>query len=201
MSGEAVKAYMYLLCEAWLQTPRATLPNSDPDLASMARNSIADWDRIKIEVMARFKLGECEEHLGRFYNEKQLDVSRNYESNQRFGNKNAKQTRIKRETNAKKRILSASASASASATSITDKKERKTPTLFYMTFEKFTEKLGDSIPKEQHQYWFGQAEQHSNKGNKAINWILSVRGWHRKTPSQYREWLSKQPPSNRPRVS
>jgi hypothetical protein len=50
--------------------------------------------------MQHFKKGECVEHKGRFYNEFLLEISRKYENNQRFNNKNAKRTRIKRESNA-----------------------------------------------------------------------------------------------------
>jgi uncharacterized protein YdaU (DUF1376 family) len=100
MSGSGVKAYIYLLCEAWLQIPRATLPNDDKELASMARLSIEAWIDVKVQVLECFKIGECKEHLGRFFNELQLEISRKYENNQRFNNKNAKRTRIKREVNA-----------------------------------------------------------------------------------------------------
>jgi uncharacterized protein YdaU (DUF1376 family) len=100
MSGEAVKAYVYLLSESWLQTPRATLPNDDHQLASMARVSEAVWMVLKVEVLERFKTGQCREHKGRLYNERLLEASRKFESNQRPGNKNAKRTRIRREVNA-----------------------------------------------------------------------------------------------------
>jgi uncharacterized protein YdaU (DUF1376 family) len=93
MSGEAVKAYMYLLSESWLQTPRATLPNNDNELASMARLSYDAWMGIKSEVLKAFAVGVCKEHKGLLYNEKLLECSRKSESNQRFNNENAKRTR------------------------------------------------------------------------------------------------------------
>ena len=99
MSGPAVKAYMYLLCESWLQEPRATLPNNDRELASMARMSEDEFILIKKEVMQHYILGTCDEHNGRLYQNTLLEVSRKSEANQRLGNKNAK----KRETYAKKR--------------------------------------------------------------------------------------------------
>jgi uncharacterized protein YdaU (DUF1376 family) len=100
MSGDAVKAYAYLLCEAWLQVPRATLPNNDAELSSMARVSLDKWLTIKSDVLLNFNVGTCEEHLGRLYNELQLDLSRKYENKQRFNNKNAK----KRKVNTKRAI-------------------------------------------------------------------------------------------------
>ena len=54
MSGEEVKAYMYLLCSAWLETPRATLPIDDRELAAMARVSPDVWESIKHGVMRAF---------------------------------------------------------------------------------------------------------------------------------------------------
>lgn len=114
MTGDAVKAFIYLLTESWLQTPRATLPNNDKDLASMARISEEKWMVIKNEVLPCFKIGECEEHKGLLYNDTLLEISRNYENKQRVGNKNAKQTRIKRKTNAKSPIAFAFAFAFAS---------------------------------------------------------------------------------------
>ena len=107
MSGEAVKGYIYLLCEAWLQEPRATLPNSDAELASMARMSEAKWMVAKHEIMPRFKVGECEEHNGRLYNELQLELSRKSEAKQRLNNKNAKRSQSERKKSQHKRKLNA----------------------------------------------------------------------------------------------
>lgn len=56
MSGDAVKAYLYLLCRAWHEAPIATLPNDDALLAKMARLSPDEWARIKPEVIAQFQL-------------------------------------------------------------------------------------------------------------------------------------------------
>ena len=111
MSGDCIKAYMYLLCEAWLNEPRATLPNDDEELASMARLELNVWMSIKHTVLGCFKTGECDEHRGLLYSERLLEISRNYESKKRLGNKNAKATRNKRGTNAKKRFASSSATS------------------------------------------------------------------------------------------
>ena len=100
MSGDAVKAYVYLLNESWLQIPRATLPIDNVELASMARILLTDWDGIKDQVLQHFQEGKCSEHKGRFYNEKLLEISRKYENQQRPNNKNAKRSRIKRGLNA-----------------------------------------------------------------------------------------------------
>ena len=97
MSGDAVKAYVYLLAESWLQIPRATLPRSDKDLASMARVTSEKWETIKEEVLQHFLLGNCKEHSGRLFNELLLEISRNGENKQRFNNKNAKRSQINTE--------------------------------------------------------------------------------------------------------
>lgn len=56
MTGPEVKAYMYLLCASWLETPRATLPNDDYELASFANVSEDEWHQLKPGVMRGFKL-------------------------------------------------------------------------------------------------------------------------------------------------
>lgn len=100
MSGDGIKAYMFLLCESWDQIPRATIPNDDSEIRSMARCSTEVWERIKCEVLERFLTGQCDEHKGRLVAKFLIEVSRKFENNQRFKNKNAKRTRIKREVNA-----------------------------------------------------------------------------------------------------
>lgn len=100
MTGDGVKAYVYLLAESWLQEPRATLPNDDNELASMARVTLEKWLTLKNEVLSCFEIGKCEEHLGRLYNELLLEISRKHEAKQRFNNKNAKRTQKKRKQNA-----------------------------------------------------------------------------------------------------
>lgn len=97
MSGEAVKAYIYLLSESWLQIPRATLPDSDIELAHFARVESAKWLLLKPDVMQCFKIGECKEHKGLWYNEKLLEISRKYEAQQRPKNKNAEKRRLNAE--------------------------------------------------------------------------------------------------------
>lgn len=55
MSGDGVKAYMYLLCRSWHETPIATLPNDDSRLARMAKVSSEEWDVIRDEVLGQFQ--------------------------------------------------------------------------------------------------------------------------------------------------
>jgi uncharacterized protein YdaU (DUF1376 family) len=100
MSGDAVKAYLYLLCESWLQEPRATLPNDDKELASMARMSLSDFTAIKSEIIQHYSVGTCEEHNGRLFQDTLLELSRKSESKQRIGNKNAKKTQNEHKVNA-----------------------------------------------------------------------------------------------------
>lgn len=100
MSGDAIKAYVYLLCASWLQEPRATLPKDRVSLAMLSRLSIEKWDTVSGEVLQHYKDGKCDEHLGRLYNDTLLEVSRKWENNQRPKNKNAKRSRIKHQVNA-----------------------------------------------------------------------------------------------------
>ncbi|MEK6280286.1 MAG: DUF1376 domain-containing protein [Acidobacteriota bacterium] len=55
MSGDAVKAYMYLLCRSWHETPTATLPNDDRRLARMAKLTSDDWVRVRDEILPQFQ--------------------------------------------------------------------------------------------------------------------------------------------------
>lgn len=55
MSGDAVKAYMYLLCRSWHETPIATLPADDARLARMAKLSPTEWERLRDEVLPQFQ--------------------------------------------------------------------------------------------------------------------------------------------------
>jgi uncharacterized protein YdaU (DUF1376 family) len=55
MSGDAVKAYMYLLCRSWHETPIATLPNDDARLARMAKLTADQWALIRDEVLPNFQ--------------------------------------------------------------------------------------------------------------------------------------------------
>ena len=74
-SREAIKAYVYLLCRAWLEDPRGTLPMNDKILSKYSRLSMDEWLRVKDEVVAFFKEGTCEKHSGRLFSERLLEVS------------------------------------------------------------------------------------------------------------------------------
>lgn len=104
MSGDAVKAYVYLLAEAWLQDDRATLPDDDEELASLARISMEKWHEIKHEVMQVFSSSDSGEHAGRIVNERQYEIHRISIAKQRLNNKNAKRTQMKRKVNARPEI-------------------------------------------------------------------------------------------------
>lgn len=97
MSGDSVKAFLYLLCEAWLQEPRATLPKSDAELASMARLPLEKWREIKNDAIRAFKFDKKTQRL---YSELQLETSNKFYKNQRFNNKNAIRTRSERDRDA-----------------------------------------------------------------------------------------------------
>lgn len=66
MTGDQVKAYWYLLCNAWLQD--ATLPDDDATLASLARVSLEKWHDIKPLIMTKFE--PC--GGGRVFNDRQM---------------------------------------------------------------------------------------------------------------------------------
>ena len=44
--GRGVSAYVYLLCESWLQVPTATLPDDRDLLAELARVDRAEFDKL-----------------------------------------------------------------------------------------------------------------------------------------------------------
>ena len=73
MSGDAVKAYMYLLCRSWHETPMATLPNDDARLARMAKLNADDWTLVRGEVLPQFE----SDGNGRIFNARcMLDTQR-----------------------------------------------------------------------------------------------------------------------------
>lgn len=101
MSGDAVKAYLYLLCESWLQEPRATLPTSDEELASLCRVSLGEFLVLKKEILVCFSAEKFSGFGRRFFSERLYEESRKRFAKQRLGNKNAKQTQSKRKVNAR----------------------------------------------------------------------------------------------------
>lgn len=55
MTDKQVRIYITLLCYAWLEVPRATLPNDNAQLAQLARLSEQEWDAIKGPIMEKFQ--------------------------------------------------------------------------------------------------------------------------------------------------
>jgi uncharacterized protein YdaU (DUF1376 family) len=70
MTGEQVKAYLYMLCTAWLEDESATLPADDESLAAAARVDLATWKRIKPAIMQKW----TSDGNGRVFNDKLLEV-------------------------------------------------------------------------------------------------------------------------------
>jgi uncharacterized protein YdaU (DUF1376 family) len=55
MGGRGVNAYLFLLCEAWLQTPQGTLPNDEDLLIEMARVSQKEWRELWPVICHKFQ--------------------------------------------------------------------------------------------------------------------------------------------------
>src|SRR5687767_5036594 len=55
MGGRGVNAYMFLLCEAWLQTPPGSLPNDEEILMELARVTPAEWKEIWPILQPKFE--------------------------------------------------------------------------------------------------------------------------------------------------
>ncbi len=68
--SRGVAAYLYLLCEAWLETPRGTLPDDDLELASLARVSVEEWAALKSILMVQFQPLTDKQFPGRIFNER-----------------------------------------------------------------------------------------------------------------------------------
>jgi len=94
MNGDAVKAYIYLLCEAWLQEDRATLPNDEKELASMARINNDKWCVIKDDILKCFFLNKD----GRLVNERLFEVHKLSEI-RTLNRKNKKRTKTQQKHN------------------------------------------------------------------------------------------------------
>jgi uncharacterized protein YdaU (DUF1376 family) len=68
MTGDQVKAYVYLLCAAWLEDDQATLPADDESLSALARVDLQTWQRIKEPILAKFS----DAGNGRIFNDRQF---------------------------------------------------------------------------------------------------------------------------------
>jgi uncharacterized protein YdaU (DUF1376 family) len=49
-------AYILLLCQAWGQSERGTLPTDDESLAKLALIKLREWQKIKARVLASFQM-------------------------------------------------------------------------------------------------------------------------------------------------
>lgn len=71
MTGDEVKAYLYLLCRAWLSEPMATLPSDEEKLARIAKATPDEWQKIRDAILPKF----VDDGNGRIYNEKQMQLA------------------------------------------------------------------------------------------------------------------------------
>lgn len=55
MGGRGVNAYMFLLCEAWLQEPQGSLPNDEAILIELARVTPDEWREIWPVLKPKFE--------------------------------------------------------------------------------------------------------------------------------------------------
>lgn len=69
MGGRGANAYMFLLCEAWLQTPQGTLPNDEDELMDLARVTPTEWREIWPVLQRKF----VSDGNGRIYNEELMN--------------------------------------------------------------------------------------------------------------------------------
>lgn len=74
-------AYFYLLCEAWLETPPATLPYDHNQLAAMARVSRDEWKVLWPLIEHQFEFTED----GRLYNPRLFHTWELQQKNRRNG--------------------------------------------------------------------------------------------------------------------
>jgi uncharacterized protein YdaU (DUF1376 family) len=92
MTDKQVRVYLTLLCYSWLETPRATLPNDDAQLAQLARLSQEEWDQVKGPILAKF----VSDGNGRILNERLMEESVYYDKKTSAGkarwSANGKQT-------------------------------------------------------------------------------------------------------------
>ena len=72
MTGEQVKAYLYLLCRAWLSEPMGYLPNDDDKLARIAKVTPQEWQAMRDSIMCKFVVVDDDPSF--IYNEKQMQL-------------------------------------------------------------------------------------------------------------------------------
>jgi uncharacterized protein YdaU (DUF1376 family) len=75
MGGRGVNAYMFLLCEAWLQDPPGSLPNDEDLLIELARVTPKEWQEIWPILKPKFQLnGDGRIHNTELHKEAQTRV-------------------------------------------------------------------------------------------------------------------------------
>ena len=92
MTGDQVKAFLYMLCEAWLEEPRATLPDDEYELMGYARMDKDKWETNKNQILKAFHKGE----EGRLFNETLMEVSGNKAKHEESGSKGGKKSQANR---------------------------------------------------------------------------------------------------------
>lgn len=81
--SRGLNAYMFLLCQAWLQDETATLPDDDTELSDLARVTPEEWEAIKPFIMLKFK----NNGKGRIYNERQFEEFSKQQNRSKAGSK------------------------------------------------------------------------------------------------------------------
>lgn len=93
LHSRGLNAYIFLLCEAWLDTPQATLPDDDDELATLARVTPEEWQVIKPTLMLAFKK---DERTGRLFNERLLHEANKQLTRKQNGSKGGSKTQANR---------------------------------------------------------------------------------------------------------
>ena len=88
MSGDEAKAYMYLMCHAWTEGVRGTLPIDDRSLSALARVSLSDWLEMKEAIISCFV-----EYRGKYVSEYLVEVSHTQSLRVRSGKRGGRNAR------------------------------------------------------------------------------------------------------------
>ena len=107
LSSRGLNAYMFLLCQAWLQDPIATLPDDDGELADLARVTPEEWDALKPVILLAFKKNEA----GRWYNERQMHEASKQQNRSNAGSKGGSKTQANHKANQAAALEDANANA------------------------------------------------------------------------------------------
>lgn len=83
-SSKGVSGYLYLLCSAWLEEPRATLPNDEIELAALARVSLSEFREFWPIIKDQFPLDKS---TNRLFNERLMFESNKQSLRSKTGSK------------------------------------------------------------------------------------------------------------------